>query len=220
MFCYPDYNPYVFGQFARPTHPQSYIRLLHASPGAPAVDIYANGKIIGRNLAYQGFTDYFAVAPGRYNIRVFPAGTMANPVLDTVLDVPPRSINTVAVIGQLPDIGVTVVPEPVMPIPKGKLKIRFAHLSPNAPRVDITLPDGTVLFRDVGYREVTDYIEVNPGTYTLQARPTGTDQVVLYVPNVTLKQDRFYTVYAVGLAGGNPPLQVLIPLDGNSYIKL
>jgi len=111
------------------------------------------------------------------------------------------------------------IEDPILPVMPGSVQIRFAHLSPNAPNVDITLPDGTVLFGNVGYKEVTDYLLVYPGTYILQARPAGTYDVVLYIPNITLLPDRFYTVYAVGLAGEIPPLQVLIPLDGNSYIE-
>ena len=197
----------------------SYVRVLHASPDAPPVDVYANGNIIARNLAYRGFTEYLTVPPGNYNIRVFPAGSTTNPVIDTNVNVPPRSIFTVAAVGRLAEIGLFPVQDPVMPIPPGRVMLRFVHLSPNAPNVDVVLPNGTPLFSNVGYRQITNYIPVNPGTYTIYVRVAGTNQNVLYVPNIRLSSNRFYTVYAVGLAGGNPPLQVLIPLDGNSYIR-
>ena len=58
-----------------------------------------------------------------------------------------------------------------------------------------------------------------PSTYRLQARIAGTDQVILDVPNINLTANRYYTVYAVGLPVGQPPLQVLIPLDGQSYLN-
>lgn len=198
----------------------SYIRLLHASPDAPAVDVYADGKLIARNLTYRNFTEYVEISPGKYNITVYPAGTQASPVINTSHDVPDRSILTVAAIGRLADIQLRAVPDTPMSIPPGETYLRFAHFSPNAPNVDITLPDGTVLFSDVAYTEVTDYKSINPGTYTLQARVAGTDNVVLTVPNQRLLPDKFYTAYAVGLVGESPPLQLLTPLDGNSYIKV
>ena len=196
----------------------SYIRVLHASPNAPAVDVYANSMLIAANLAYRDFTPYLKIRPGNYNVKVFPAGQKTNPVIDTNISVPPNSIFTVAAIGLLPNLSLLPILEPRMQIPPGKLFIRFAHLSPDAPAIDITLPDGTPLFRDVSYKEVTNYIPVNPGTYTLQARIAGTGDIVLQVPNITLYSNRFYTVYAIGLAEGTPGLQVLIPLDGNSYL--
>ncbi|ERJ11317.1 DUF4397 domain-containing protein [Haloplasma contractile] len=89
-------------------------------------------------------------------------------------------------------------------------QVRFVHLSPNAPAVDITLPDGTKLFVDTAYKEVTDYIPVGAGTVDLQVRPTGTNQVALRIPNVIFDPGQMYTVYAIGLLNGNPPLEAIL----------
>lgn len=198
----------------------SYVRVLHASPDAPGVDIYVNNNPIARNVTYKSFTQYFPLAGGLYNIKVYPAGTKVNPVIDVNVNIPPRSIFTVAATGMLADIDLTLVPEP----PIGKLPnetfVRVVHLSPNTPSVDITLPNGTKLFTDVEYKEITDYQRVRPGQYEFQARPTGTDNVVLTVPNINLRAGNIYTVYVVGLFNGRPPLQVLIPLDGSTYLQV
>ena len=197
----------------------SYIRILHAVPNAPAVDIYANGTPLAKNLKYKEFTDYKAVKAGTWQIEIFPAGRTDAPVLKTSITLPDKNIFTVAAVGELPNISLLPIAEPKLALPQGMVMVRFSHLSPTAPNVDITLPDGTVLFSDVRFKETANYIMVPPSTYRLQARVAGTDQVVLDVPNINLIADRFYTVYAVGLPGGQPPLQVLIPLDGNTYIN-
>jgi len=72
----------------------SYLRILHASPGTPNVDIYANAALIAANLSYRGFTEYLQLLPGRYNIKVFRAGTTAPVLLDTEVELPVQSINT------------------------------------------------------------------------------------------------------------------------------
>jgi hypothetical protein len=105
-----------------------------------------------------------------------------------------------------------------MPIDPNNAMIRFTHLSPNAPAVDITLPDGTILFGNVPFMHLTRYLSVPASNYTLQVRVAGTPTVVLTVPNVVLEPDTFYTVYAVGLVGETPELQALLLLDGNSYL--
>lgn len=197
----------------------SFVRLLHASPDAPPVDIYANDKLVAKNFSYRDFTPYLNIPSGNTSIRVFPAGRKINPVINTSIFVPAKSIFTVAAAGKLDQISILAIPEPVKQVPEGKSLIRFAHLSSNTPSVDITLPNGTKLFSDVEFKEYTEYIPVDAGTYTLEARPAGTSQVALTVPNIALKPNNFYTVYAVGLLGNKPPLQVLIPLDGNSYLK-
>ncbi|QGG46401.1 DUF4397 domain-containing protein [Heliorestis convoluta] len=175
----------------------AYLRFLHASPDAPGVDIYANGVRVARNLRYQGFTQYLSAPPGRYRIRVFPAGQTTNPVVDTVITLLPQSVSTDALIGRLADIQLLPIRELRQPIRPGRLYLRFAHLSPDAPPVDLTLADGTRLFRGVGFTESTDYVELAPGTYNFQLRLVGTDDIVLRVPNITLRPDRFYTIYAV-----------------------
>ncbi len=193
----------------------SYVRILHASPDAPNVDIYANGDLIAQNLAYKQLTNYVAVKPGEYTVQVYPAGQKINPVINTKLTVPPNSSFTIAAVGKLSDISLLPIMEVYMPmVDKRSSYTRFAHLSPNAPAVDITLPNGTKLFSNVSYQKYTDYISVEPGNYTLQVRPAGSNEVVFTVPNVKLSPGIIYTVYAVGLVGETPPLDAIISVDG------
>lgn len=197
-----------------PSTSNSYVRILHASPDAPPVDIYANGNLIGKNISYKHLTDYVSVKPGEYTIQVFPAGQKTTPVINSKLIVPPRSSFTVAAVGTLENIGLLPIMEIYMPmVDKRNSYIRFAHLSPNAPNVDITLPDGTKLFSNVGYQQYTDYLSVTPGNYTLLVYPTGDNTVVLTIPNVKLSPGYIYTIYAVGLVGETPPLDAIITLD-------
>ena len=210
---YTPHNQYVYSIPVT----SAYVRVLHASPDAPAVDVYANNVLIAKNLAYRGFTQYLSVAPGRYRILVYPTGTRTTPVIDTHVDVAPNGMYTIAAAGLLKDIQAIVIPDTAAVLPPNRAQLKFVHLSPNAPAVDITLSDGTVLISNISFGQISNNIIVAPANYTLQARIAGTNQVVLTVPNALVKANRYYTIYAVGLVGGNPPLQVLIALDKASY---
>lgn len=212
MFCCP-YMQSLYRSVAMP----SYVRILHASPDAPAVDVYASGKLIASDLKYKEFTPYLSLIPGKYSILVYPAGTKTTPVINTSIDVIPGGNYTVAATGLLKNIKPLVIPDTASPMQPGRTQVKFVHLSPNAPMVDITLPDGTILFRNIEFREISPNLIVSPGNYTLQARVAGTNQVVLNAPNQLLKPDRYYTVYAVGLVNDTPPLQILTALDKSSY---
>jgi hypothetical protein len=199
-----------------PVVSDSYVRLLHASPDAPPVDVYADGSLIARNLAYKQLTNYVPVMPGEYNIQVFPAGQKQAPVINSNLVIPPESSITVAASGMLSDISLLPIREAYMPmVDRRSSYVRFAHLSPNAPAVDITLPDGTKLFSNIGFRQHSNYISANPGTYTLLVKPAGSDKIVLTVPGVRLAPGTIYTVYAVGLLNEEPPLDTIIAVDGD-----
>lgn len=194
----------------------SYVRILHASPDAPPVDIYANGSLIAGNLTYKQLTNYVPVAPGDYAIQVYPAGQQTDPVIDIEYNVPENSSMTVAAVGRLENISLFPIMEVYMPMVNGnRAYVSFAHLTPNAPAVDITLPDGTRLFSDVSYLDYTNYINVEPQNYTLQVRPAGSDEVVLTLPGVRLAPGTIYTIYAVGLLGETPPLDTVIAIDGD-----
>lgn len=212
MYYYP-YNLMLRRYWYRNTPADSYIRVLHAVPNAPAVDIYANDNLIVKNLSYKEFSKYLPVAEGNYNIKVYPTGQRENPIVDTDLYIPKATFFNVAAIGEAPNVSLYPIPEPTVKQNFGRPCIRFVHLSPNAPNVDITMEDGEKIFTDVGYKNFTDYACIPSGTYTFQVRLAGSDDVVLNIPDVTLMPDNYYTIYAVGLAGEAPPLQAIVALE-------
>lgn len=198
----------------------SYLRIFHASPDAPAVDVYINRRLAAKNLKYKSFTPYLGLIPGNYFVQIFAAGTTANPVITSSINIPEKSIYTAAAINELPNIQLYIIADPPVSPLANMTRVRFVHLSPNAPAVDFTLSNGTEIFSDVSYKEITNYKSFMQGRYTFQLRIAGSDTVVLNVPNVVLRPARNLTAYAVGLAGLNPPLQMLIVMDGSTYLTV
>ena len=191
-----------------------YVRVMHAVPGAPNVDIYANDELIANNLAYSDVTDYVSLPEGNYKISLYAAGSKNSPIVSNMLKVNRNAALTVAAIGMPNNIGLIAISDADIPMKQNQAMIRFLHLSPNAPAVDITLPDGTILFRNVAYKHITSYMNVVPTNYTLQVRASGTDTIVLTVPDVELSEHQYVTVYAIGLVGSSPELEALLLADG------
>ena len=217
MYISSQYMPYMPPYNLRQN--TSYIRILHASPNAPAVDVYANGNIIARNLFYRNFTAYLGVQPGTYNIKVFAAGTTQNPLIDTNIELPVSTIFTIAAIGKFPQVELLPVQDPVRPLIPGMVMLRFVNLSPDTPAINVMSSGGISLFENIAYRQISDYVPVLPGKHVFELYRSETGERILYVPNIVLLPNRFYTIYAIGLLQTQPFLQVLIPLDGNSYIQ-
>jgi hypothetical protein len=98
----------------------------------------------------------------------------------------------------------------------GKAHVRFVHASPDAPAVDIAVANGgPILFPNVSFKGVGDYLPVDAGTYDLEARLAGTDTVALSVPGVALADGTVYTIFAMGLAGGQPALTAVPSVDAS-----
>ena len=190
-----------------------YVRVLHAVPDAPNVDVYANDQQIAKNLAFGEITPYMPLKPGNYIIRLYAAGTKDSPLLTNSMTVNRDSSATIAVAGTLDDMGFILFPDSEMSMEQGKAMVRFVHLSPDAPAVDVALPNGTVLFEDVAFKQRTPYLSVPPMKYTLQVSPTGMPEAVVAAPNVNLESNKLYTVYAIGFADQEPELQALLLTD-------
>ena len=85
---------------------------------------------------------------------------------------------------------------------QGKAHVRFIHLSPDAPAVDITLTNGTVVFGNKAFKEFTAFTPLDAGTYDLQVRVAGTTTVALDLAGITLEAGKIYTVFAKGFLAG------------------
>ncbi|MDW2800710.1 DUF4397 domain-containing protein [Clostridium boliviensis] len=190
-----------------------YVRVMHTVPNAPNVDIYVDDEMIIENLAYGDFTDYLPVQEGTYKVSVYVSGSQDTPVVENMLPVEQNEMLTVAAVGTPDNIGLLSITDANGDMIQGKAMVRFIHLSPDAPAVDITLSDGTVIFPNVAFNQITPYIAADPTNLTLQVRPAGSTDVVLEIPDVPLSEDYFNTIYAVGLLQGNPPLEVLLTTD-------
>ena len=191
----------------------SLVRVFHAAPQAPNVDVYVNDQMVFSNLAFGDFTRYVYLDEGEYNVSVYLAGQKDRPVINQMVDVPSQQIFTIAATGNLDNLGLLVIPDKVSKSPSQNYSsVRVIHLSPNAPGVDI-LVDGDTLFEDISFGEGTDYVDLNPGTYNVNVVLNTYKSVVLPL-KVTLNPDKIYTIYIIG----NPPtLQAVQVVDGNTY---
>lgn len=191
----------------------SLVRVFHAAPQAPNVDVYVNDQMVFSNLAFGDFTRYVYLDEGEYNVSVYLAGQKDRPVINQMVDVPSQQIFTIAATGNLDNLGLFVIPDKVSKSPSQNYSsVRVIHLSPNAPGVDI-LVDGDTLFEDISFGEGTNYVDLNPGTYNVNV-VLNTDKSVVLPLKVTLNPDKIYTIYIIG----NPPtLQAVQVVDGNTY---
>ncbi|WP_440765555.1 DUF4397 domain-containing protein [Natronorubrum sp. DTA7] len=82
--------------------------------------------------------------------------------------------------------------------------VRVAHLSPDAPNVDVFV-DGDAVLEDVPYRAVSDYLELPPETYDVMITAAGDADTVVFDDEVEVG-DGDYTIAALGeLAEENQP---------------
>jgi len=130
------------------------LRVVHASPDAPAVDVYAEGleEPLFSDVAYGDVTDYLMVPEGTYNIQLRGAGALpsSNPVYETGdLAVSEGDMITAIATGFLGSMDADDEFR-VLPLFEdftdagNSARVRIVHASPDAPTVAIDVGnDGT-----------------------------------------------------------------------------
>lgn len=179
------------------------LMVVHASPDAPGVDLLIDDvKKNSSPLAYPNNTGYLSIESGTRNIKVNVSGTTTN-VINGDLAVEQDKKYSLFAIDVVAKLSVVVLGDDLTPPAAGKAHVRFLHLSPDAPAVDIAIASsGAVVFGNVGFKGYTGFTSLNEGTYNLDVRLTGTSTVVLVLPAITLQTGKIYTVFAKGLVQG------------------
>ena len=61
------------------------VRVLHASPDAPSVDIYLDDAVVDAltNVPFGTISDYLPIPAGDHNVKVYATGTTSDPSMPT-----------------------------------------------------------------------------------------------------------------------------------------
>ncbi len=179
------------------------VLVAHASPDAPGVDLLIDDvKQNTAALLYPGNTGYLQAESGTRNIKVNVAGT-ATTVINADLTLEKDKNYSVFAVDSVASISAIAFEDDLTSPASGKAHVRFIHLSPNAPAVDVAVASsGAVVFGDVSFKEGTAFAPLDAGTYNLDVRVAGTSTVALVLPAITLQAGKIYTVFAKGFLGG------------------
>lgn len=198
----------------------SYIRFLHASYNAPAIDIFINDVPIVKDLSYRNFSQYYKASAGFYNVKIYPAGNKNLILLEETIELNKNNIYTLAVMGTYDANGIelNLIADHLRDIDKNYSYIRFINLSPSLENVDVVLNDKLEISQ-LSYGTESSYLEMKPGKYNFKAYSSEQEKLVLENPNLILNAGKIYSGYIVGINNTKNNLQILIPLEGATYLK-
>jgi hypothetical protein len=186
---------------AAPAPETAKVMAIHASPDAPGVDLYVDDQKVATNLTFPNNSAYLTVEAGTRNVKVKATGTTVTPI-DADLDVMANTTYSVFAIDELASIEPLVLIDDLTAPAAGKAHLRFLHLSPDAPAVDIALDGGAVVIPNVAFKGYTAFLPLDAGTYDLEVRVAGSSTVALDLDPVTLTAGKIYTVFAKGFLAG------------------
>jgi hypothetical protein len=199
----------------------SDVRVVHASPDAPNVDVVANDDLSSRpvqDLAFGEATGYLGLPPGALNVKVVPTGLDAPVVIDADLDLVQGSVYSVYAVDFLADI------QPLVLVDDGRrvateARVRIVHASPSAGDVDIYVVAGGTggnldgvepAFAGVPFQADTGYVPLAPGSYDVVVTGAGSQVPAIGPVTLDLSGGGIYTAAAIDQLNGGVPPQLLL----------
>ncbi|MEN8077849.1 DUF4397 domain-containing protein [Clostridioides difficile] len=189
------------------------VRIIHAVPNAPNVDVYVNGSLLTSNLAFGKISKYTTLTSDEYEFQLFITGTYDKPLLSQTIPLITNSNYTVSIVTLANNLFLFRLKDDNVPLNKSQAFLRFINLSSNAPLLSLSLPNSIVLFNGAEYLETTGYYQLSSGIYNFEVLLGSSEITSKYIKNITLDSGKFYTIYIIGLFNGKPPLGYLFVDD-------
>lgn len=185
------------------------VRVLHASPDAPAVDVFVNGAKVGDPLANLEFGDlstYVALPAGTYAIKVCAAADATICPIDApAIAVEAGKHYTIAATNNLATIEAQIIVDAPTPV-EDKTQVRVVHFSADTPAVDVLTQDGSATVVDaLAYPDATGYLTLPAGSYDLKVCADADNTLCPLDPGaLDLAAGTSYSVFAIGSLTAQP----------------
>ncbi|MGC8759914.1 MAG: DUF4397 domain-containing protein [Bryobacteraceae bacterium] len=201
------------------------VRIVHASPDAPAVDIYVNGGIVLENLPFREYSEYLSLPAGTYTVEIKVTGTNT---LVKQLSVPVQAGKDYTAIavgyagGGSPGFDVMLLEDDNSAPADGRIKVRIAHTAPGAPAVDIyvttpfeTLSGKQPVLTNVPFKVASGYLSLPIGMYQARVAVAGTRTIAIDSHRLVTWGGMIRTIIAVDNKGGGAPFDLILLPDRN-----
>ncbi len=171
--------------------PEAQVRIIHATPDAPRLDLYQDSNALAFNLDFGAVTSYIPLTPGLYTIHADTAGSRQT--LSTAkASFAAATQYTILLCNSITNPQQLTLIDQNRPAPPGQIALRFIHQATRAGAIDLyLLPPGqrasgvTPAFADIAFGINTGYINVPVGVYSLAALPAGTIPSQTTIPSYT-----------------------------------
>jgi len=196
---------------------ESRVRVFHASPDAPNVDVLIDGGRVLENVSYTAASDFLGIDAGDRRVQVNVTGTEIS-AIDTHATFAEQTDYMIVAADKVSRItGLIFTTDRTTPEP-GTARVRVLHAAASAPAVDVyvTAPDVAIAdakptLSNVPFKAMSDYLTVPAGTYDISVTVADTKTVAIEAKGLAVSDQLVATVAALDAKGGGSPfsLQVL-----------
>ncbi len=195
------------------------LRVVHASPDAPNVDVYLDGELLLSNVPYQTVSSYFRLEVGERNLQLNISDTDTT-VLDLTSSFEENREYSAIASNLVSELTPILTNDDLSNPGAGESLLRIGHLAPGAPDVDVYVSNLDAdletlepVLSNVAFSELSDYLQLPAGTYQLRFTVAGTTFVAIDSGELTFQTSSIYTAYALDAPGGGEPFSLEMVRD-------
>jgi hypothetical protein len=195
---------------------ETTLRVFHASPDAPNVDVLVNGGRVLEDVPYAAASDFLSVDSGDTRLQVNVTGTDTS-AIDAHVTLEPNTDYFVVAADKVARIAPLVFTADRTKPASGSAKVRVLHSAASAPAVDVyvTAPDAgiasvTPVLTNVPFKAISDYLTVPAGTYDVFVTVANTKTVAIQAKGLNLTDQLVATVAALDAKGGGAPFSLQV----------
>jgi hypothetical protein len=183
----------------------AFLRVLHAMPGGPSVDVYDGSVKVASSLGFKSISDYMEVKSGKSAFKVVGAGKTDPTVVTDSATLTKGKYYTLAISGKQTASLMNINESSGTEMPD-KARVRVVHLAPGAPAVLVTAPSekaksgyAKFISKPLEYSKSASKT-AKPMAVKLQIR-TEDGKIIKETAELTLEAGKRYSAFAVGEVG-------------------
>jgi hypothetical protein len=204
----------------QPIPPSAFLSIYHASPDAPALDIYTEASRINNNpLEYSATFPYSAFYVGDRKLRFNPYNA-ANTLLETEFTLEQDKVYSMFLVNKAAELDAVKVEDIWEEPDSEKAQIRLAHLSPDTGDIEVIFNENELFFGEKNeYLEITDFEALDTGKIRVTLKSKDSGETLLTVNEIEIRENRVFTLVVRGFsdpANGNNNLSIQLVTN---YIK-
>ncbi len=196
----------VFAGSCNKEYGATNVKFVQASPDAPALKVFNNGRELLGNFNYNDVSDYINLDRSNLAFQVKKGEEVVKRIGSA--DFATDAYNAIYLVDSFGAINRLILSDAHGSPDAGKAQFRFLHLVPDLEPFKL-FANGSVLFDDRAFtfanQGYADFISVDAGSYSFVAQ-TEESTITTDIPlasNVVLEAGKTYTLYAKGFLNGS-----------------
>ncbi|MFN4897178.1 MAG: DUF4397 domain-containing protein [Pseudomonadota bacterium] len=193
---------------------EARVRVFHASPDAPNVDVLIDGGMVLENVPYKVASDFLGIDAGDRRVQVNVTGTDTSAIDTHAVFVKDTDYMIVAADKVARITALVFTADRTTPA-SGSARVRVLHAAASAPAVDVyvTAPDAGLAnaqptLSNVPFKAISDYLTVPAGTYDVFVTVAGTKNIAIQAKGLAIADRLVATVAALDATGGGAPFSL------------